>query len=343
MDPEDLALRVEEIKLRREELTHQGKSARTSGRLAVLTVLFSAAAVISGIVFTSGQARSNDAQFKKNVRDTTYNNIVTGMGSPSAAVQTNSMRLLAQYVKDPENFDNPGRQQEGVVNAIQTLAAFIEDKSVDTSSGLTDYESPQPIVLSRAMNQLKLLDSDASLGPHAADISRANLHGISLPFLAPQGPFFAVATDFRRATLNNLNLTKMPTSLRGAFFTCAVLKKAQFGQADVGSADFSGADLTDADLSRVRNLSSVQLRGVTVSTKTRLPEGIEVRGPFWGTGSQKCTNIADEMTGMFSGQGYRAAIPCPLNTQSWGDSLARRRFKGDLGNLVKVCITRSGG
>jgi hypothetical protein len=230
--------------------------------------------------------------------------------------------------------------QQGVVNAIQTLMAFIEDKSSDTSVGLTNYESPQPIVLSRAMVQLQLLVSDPKLGPHVADISRANLHGISLPRLAPQSSFFAVATDFRLANLSDLNLTKKPAFLGNAFFTCANLTRAHLGRADVGATDFSGADLTDADLTQVKNLDAEQLHGVTVSAGTRLPKGITVNGPAWGTGSQKCADMAAQMTGMISGQGYVRSLPCPSDANSWSDSLQRRRFQGNMADLVAVCTAR---
>jgi len=342
VDPEERVFREREFALRRTEMAHARRFALISAVIAVLTVLFSAIAVIGSIRSASSQARSNDAQFRKNVRNTTYNNIVTGLGSSSGAVQVNSMRLLSQYVRDPSNYDTPDRQQDGVINAIQTLAAFIEDKSSDGSHGLTDYESPQPIVLSRAMTQLKQLVSDPRLGSHPTDISRANLHGISLPYLSPQGPFLAVATDFRRATLNHLNLTDSPSSpdLRASFFTCSVLTKARFGDANVSLADFSGADLSGADMAHVQNLDSRQIRGVTVTPKTRLPKGVTVTGPAWGASSRKCADMADQMTGMISGQGYTSRIPCPADTHQWGDGLARRKFKGRLEDLVAVCTAR---
>jgi hypothetical protein len=345
VDPEERAFREREFALRQKELARARRFAYISAGIALLTVLFSAIAVIGSITSASSQARANDAQFRKNVRDTTYNNIVTGLGSASGAVQVNSMRLLAQYVRDRSNYDSVDRQQDGVVNAIQTLAAFIEDKSSVRSQGLTDYESPQPIVLSRAMTQLKQLVSDPDLGSHSTDISRANLHGISLPYLTPQGSLLAVATDFRRATLNNLNLSRSTSEpdLRASFFTCSVLTKARFGDANVSMADFSGADLSDADLSQVKELESRQMRGVTVTSKTRLPKGVTVSGPAWGVSSRKCADVADLMTGMISGQGYTSRIPCPLDTREWSDRLARRKFRGRLEDLIAVCTARAGG
>jgi hypothetical protein len=340
MDANDRAFRMEEMRLRHEELARQQRSSRMNIAIAMLTVIFSAAAVTSGIFFTTRQARSNDAQFKRNVRDTVYNNIVTGLGSSAAAVQVNSMRLLVQYVTDRSNYDDGKRQQEGIVNAIQTLDAFIEDKSLETSNGLTNYESPQPIVLSRAMTQLKILDGDASLGSHSADVSRANLHGISLPYFAPQGAFLAVATDFRLATLHHLDLRKRQASLQGSFFTCSVLNSAHFGNANVDGADFSGADLRAADLAGVTGLTSEQLHGATTDAGTKLPAGAMVSGTSWVPGSRKCADVVDEMTGMLAGQGYFSRVPCPVPPEVWADSPTRRRFKGDMAILGAVCAAR---
>lgn len=343
MDPDERDFKERDLKMREEELFRARRSARINAWIALAAVVFSATAVLYGIKSTSDQARSNDKQFRKNVRDTTYNNIITGLGSSSGAVQVNSMRLLSQYIREPSNYDNRTRQNEGVVNAIQTLVAFIEDKSSDTSKGLTNYESPQPIVLSRAMNQLKLLVSDSSLGSHETDISRANLHGISLATLAPQGPFTAIATDFRRANLKSLDLTKGPANLNSAFFTCANLAGTQFGEANVEATDFSGADLSDADLRRVKNLRSEQLHGVKVSNGTRFPKGISVQGDHPWLTEHKCSDIVDQMTGMISAQGYVDRVPCPLDEQAWTTGVVRERFTGDMKDLVAVCTARISG
>ncbi len=148
------------------------------------------------------QLRASGREFQASSRDSHYSDIVNGLGSPAAAVQTNSMRLLTEFVQDRSNYGSTSAQETGAVDAIQTLMAFIEDKSTTRGFvGLHDYNSPQPIVLSRAATQLVRLESNSDLGAHTADLSRANLHGISLAGLAPTGNLIAEATDFRRATL----------------------------------------------------------------------------------------------------------------------------------------------
>jgi hypothetical protein len=166
------------------------------------------------------------------------------------------------------------------------------------------------------------------------------LHGLDLPGLVPKGSFVAVGTDFRRAILKNLSLktTTAPPDLRYAFFTCATLVNAKFGQANVGEADFSGADLTGADLSNVSNLTAEQLHGAKVTANTLLPAGVHATATPWG--AQKCADITNLMTGMLQGQGYDPATQCPTNVASWGDSLSHRRFKGNVNDLIAVCSGR---
>src|SRR4051812_8976410 len=137
---------------------------------------------------------------------------------------------------------------DGARDAIQVLTAFIEDLSTPTSNGLPDYLSPEPVVVSRAMTQLRKLTSDATLGVHTADISRANLHGISLPNYRPQGALLAVAADFRRANLHGLVLSTDSNSFRRAFLTCTDLSGSTLVNADLQYTDLSGADLRGADL-----------------------------------------------------------------------------------------------
>ena len=121
------------------------------------------------------------------------------------------MWLLREFVEDPKNYRNSRAEQDGARDAIQTLGAFVEDNSsVKGHYALTYFEAPQPIIISRAMFQLRELASNQTLGSHDVDISRGNLHGISLPSFSPRGSFLAVAADFRRANLTGLDLTPQP-------------------------------------------------------------------------------------------------------------------------------------
>ena len=136
-----------------------------------------------------------------------YNEIVTGLASRAAAVQTNSMRGLTEYVNDSSNFPSTQAQRVGAQDAIATLISFIEDESdVNGSSTLNNYQAPQPVVVSRAIQSLKKLVNDASLGRNAADVSRGDFHGVALEGLAPRGTFIAVGADFRRANLKDLTV-----------------------------------------------------------------------------------------------------------------------------------------
>jgi hypothetical protein len=229
---------------------------------------------------------------------------------------------------------------DGARDAIQVLTAFIEDLSTPTSNGLPDYLSPEPVVVSRAMTQLRKLTSDATLGVHTADISRANLHGISLPNYRPQGALLAVAADFRRANLHGLVLSTDSNSFRRAFLTCTDLSGSTLVNADLQYADLSGADLRGADLGHTRNLTSAQLTGAMVNAHTVLPPGVTAATTRWGIHAPKCATSVNQMTGMIAGQGYDPELPCPLDRKSWPTADARKRFTGVVDDLVTVCRRR---
>ncbi len=253
LDPDERAPREGELGAQRRAIT-------ATTVVAILSFLVSAATVAASVFFSIRTLNQSTRQFRQSLeqsaaesrqssRDTQYNTIVTGLSSPAAAVQDNSMWLLREFVQDKSNYPSRATQQRGARDAIQTLGAFIEDNSSITGhSGLSYYESPQPIILSKAMVQLKTLDSDTTLGSHDADVSRGNFHGISLPYFTPHGSFLAVNTDFRRANLRGLDLRAQPAELAEGFFTCANLSNAKFGGADLAGADLTGADLSGARL-----------------------------------------------------------------------------------------------
>ena len=190
------------------------------------------------------------------------------------------------------------------------------------------------------MTQLKKLDSDPVLGVHTTDISRANLHGISLPYFRPHGSLLAVAADFRRADLHGLALQAHQNTFKRAFFTCASLNRANLGDADLQYADLSGADLRGADLSRTQHLKSAQLNGVMVDGRTKLPAGVSATTRPWGYTKPACVTTVNRMTGMIAGQGYDQELMCPRDQQTWQTAAIRKRFTGALDDLIAVCSLR---
>lgn len=151
---------AEERELRLQEFEAQRRTNRFNTRMGFLSLLVSLTAVVGTIVFSTLQLHASSHQFRDGARDTHYNEIVTGLGSSAAAVQTNSMRLLTDFVEQRSNYPSVTAQRQGALDAMQTLAAFIEDQSTARGfSGLSNYTSPQPIVLSRAMDQLKRLST----------------------------------------------------------------------------------------------------------------------------------------------------------------------------------------
>jgi uncharacterized protein YjbI with pentapeptide repeats len=332
LDERELDIRAKELALRQQELrTGRGKRERWTLLISALGVLIAAAA--TGV--SAWQIKSSAEQFQENLtvnqeqfqrdlaagqqqfenslRINEYTDIVNGLSSPAVAVQVNSIRRLAQYVSDPENFRTAEDQQTAGINAVQTLAAFIEDESTKAKgAGLTNYRTPQPIVVSRAISQLTDLLKSESLKAAAVDVSRGNFHGVDLPDLELDGRFIADAADFRRGFVTGWDLTSADNvSLQGAFFTCANLRTSNLGPADVSSADFTGADLGGAILSDVRNLDEEQLRGATIGEQTQLPDGIDLReSPGWGRDSTRCRTLVDNMTSLPAGAEYDSYLPC---------------------------------
>ena len=347
----ELTLKENEFHLKQAEFAQHHKEIRYTRRsfwVALFSIIISAAAsaaaVLASVHIANRASRSNTQQFQLSSRMTYYKNIVDGLGSHSEAVEAGSMRLLTEYIESPGNYANLTDERTGATDGIQTLAAFIEDQSVAESKGLPDFLSPEPIVVPRAMLQIKRLTQDPRLGASATDVSGANLHGISLPGFHPNGRVFAVTTDFRRATLTGFNLTAYPASLQSAFFTCANLTDAAFGKADVQFADFSGADLTGADLSEVQHLTSEQLVGAAVDKATRLPKDVTLATQTWRSVPHMCRRIVNNMTGMLAGQGYDEELPCPTSTEPWpADFPELQRFAGNRSQLAKVCDARAAG
>lgn len=334
---------AEEKALRHEELAQQQRLSLSATVVSAVSILVAAAGVIASILVASHNSREQQRQQARSERISSqqfeYNEIVTGLASRAAAVQTNSMRGLTEYVDDESNFESRRAQRVGVQDAIATLITFIEDESdVDGSSTLSNYQAPQPVVVSRAIQSLKALVNDRSLGRNAADVSRGNFHGVALSGLAPQGRFLAVGADFRRADLEDLTV-RPGASFRFSFLTCARLNDARFKTADLTGADLTGADLTGADLSHVTGLTSQQIHG-SILSGTKLPDGVSRDvATAWGVSSTRCVRIANHMTGMRAGQGF-GSWHCPHTAAQ-----ARRYKDGispemEVADLMKVCRIR---
>lgn len=326
-------------------------------KLTRLTVIVSAIAILATIVLniwtTNRSAEQSDAtnrasteQFRSTSRETYFSNIVAGLGSGSAAVQVTSMRLMTAFVKDVANYDDSvEKRNNGVRDELQTLSAFIRDASGEKTVGLSDYSLPLPIIIDRALGQVRLLVNDSTLGIHDINLDLANLHGMSMEGFKPPGKLSAVGADLRRADLSGADLTSRPASLDGAYFTCANLKGAHLGSATVGNADFFGANLIDADLSAVQGLGPRQLAGAATDGTTRLPPGITPPAvPTVGFDSPSCTVLVDKMTGMEPNMGYAMSMPCPQDVNNWPDAFpVLVRFAGNRQYLVDVCAARTSG
>jgi hypothetical protein len=345
-------LHLSEFEYRKE--LEQSRRGWITPAVSIATALISVGAIIVTLILTQKgyknsaeqfrtQFEQSTREFESRSRDEHYNQIITGLGSDAAAVQANSMRLLTEYVRDPSNFADESEQTAGIHNAIQVLTAFMEDNSsVPGKPGLSNYQSPIPITLSRAMTSLTDMLEDEDLGRNKADISRANLHGAPMPGFAPLGGFLAVAADFRRASMSGLDLRRKPAELQSAFFTCADLTGARFGAADLDNADLTGADLRGANLSRVQNLYADQVNGITVDEATKLPPTVEdPSAPGWGIRSNHCVNLVDNMTGMRGGQGYTPLRPCPKKEKVAKQTDFEPAYpKTLLDDLVEACISR---
>lgn len=299
--------------------------------LTPATVLLSALGIMWSIWDSNVQQKASADQFEQTMRHNAYSDIVSGMASSSVGVQVSSIRSLVQHVRDPANFDGDSALQERAAsNAAQTLTAFIEDEStVHNQEGLTDYRDPQPVVVSRALDQLVELtglrgggedSAEVRFPGTAVDVSRGNFHGVYAPDFAPEGSFLANAADFRAATVTGWDLTGVESPrLSSAFFTCADLQQSDLGEADVTATDFTGANLRGADLSEVSGLTSEQLSGALVGPETDLPPEVQAPPqPGWGIvqndevfgPSPACRYLLDRMTNLLAGSGYSARLPC---------------------------------
>ncbi len=342
-DPSERQLSLPEREFAQRETHHKQviRENRIAAAVSLVALIISAYAIVNTLNDNEKQLRQSTDQYETSTRDDHYNQIISGLDSDAAAVQANSMRLLTEFVAQRRNYESEDEQAKGITNAVQILSAFIEDNStVPGRPGLSSYQSPVPIILSRAMARLEALLEDKDLGIHRADISRANLHGISMGAFKPLGPLLAVATDFRRASLRDLDLDPAGAELTAAFFTCADLTGANFDRANVDNADFSGAILAGADLSRVANLESEQLRGAVVDDDTQLPRGVQPPTSWGEDRGERCYHLVNEMTGIRGGQGYSDVLPCPLTLKAARRIEFEPVFAGDLSDLTRACRMR---
>lgn len=339
----DFEWRGREFKQRDRHNAEHKTLVRWTAFLSTLTIVISLAALSATIIYQERQSRTSTEQFQESLRRDEYGQIVAGLSSSSAAVQDSSMRRLVAYVQRRDNYSNDAAQQEGVENAIQTLAAFIADESVSREqTGLSLYQNPQPIIVPRAMQRLKQLAS-SELGTVVVDVSRADLHGAYLPEFRPSAHILATGADFRRANLSSLNLEadRSPSSLNSAFFTCANLSNARLGAANLAGTDLTGADLSGADLSRVTGLEYSQMHGVTISESTRLPSSVSIRPRRGWIDSDRCYTLVNSMTGMRGAQGYFSSLPCPPKLKEARKMEIEPPWEGGLTDLISACRLRN--
>jgi hypothetical protein len=351
VDPDEKIFKQQELSWREREFGQredlQAKQSRLARRTSLITagsVLVSAAALVTTVVMQERQSRRTAEQTRLNLQRDEYTQIVAGLSSTSVAVQDSSMRRLVAYVQNPANYPSSEARSEGVANAIHTLTAFIIDESIRSRrrAGLNHYQNPQPVIVPRAMQRLKDLTSDPA-GAVVVDIGGADLHGATIRDWRPNAHVVASGADFRRASLSGLDLTaeQVPSSLNSAFFTCANLADAKLGTANLAGADLTGADLTGANLSEVTGLDPEQLSGATITSTTWLPSDLSVlRSPGWGTTSDRCRTIVNDMTGMRGAQGYTDRLPCPTTPEEVGDLDIEPAWRGEPEDLANVCRLR---
>ena len=313
-----------------------------------VTILLSALGLVVTILVSQSQLRSSARQFERTIAQNQYSDIVAGLDSPSVGVQVNSLRRLVQFVSDRANFDDPAEADDAVLNAAQTLMAFIQDESTSPGvEGLGDYRDPQPIVVSRALNELRRLVRTTDLRV-ALDLSRGDFHGIDVADLRPGGSFFASGADFRMATATGWDLSGATSvNLGSAFFTCANLQTSDLGSAYLGGADLTGANLRGADLGEVRGLTSEQISGAVVGERTILPDGVRTPTRAWGwqegpeggwTPTAQCSAAVESMTRLPSGTGFSSRLPCPGRGRgSFPPALAAPEREA----IARVCALRA--
>lgn len=322
--------------LREREIDQNRRLANRSTVVSGLSVLVATAAIVWSVLSTSANGRES-------TRQATYHDLISGLGSTSAAVQTGSMRTLVEYVRDEGNYaGDSAKQQRGAEDAMAILRSFIEDESIPVGrGGLADYQSPQPLVVPEALRSIKAIAENRAFRPIAVDVSRGNFHGVSFANFSPLGGFLAVGADFRRANLSHLDLEKHGADLRYAFFTCANLSDAKLGATSMMGTDLTGADLSGADLSNVTGLTTQQLHGATASKDTKLPKGVRISGNQWGSTSSSCSTLVNHMTAMRAGQGF-GGWHCPttrLAAKAYRDGINPAEHVHD---LIAVCRARLG-
>jgi len=347
----DIAQRALEAEKTQKYNEKQLNYTRFSLAITLISVLLATAisslAIKTSLDSSEEANRNNTEQFAANSRMTYFKNIVDGLASNSAAVQVTSMRLLTEYVNDSTNYEgNAGKQRDGARDALQTLSAFVQDKSADRSKGLPDYRVDIPLIVDRAVSQMDSIASNRAFGSPIIDMNEADLHGRYMVDFAPSGKLSAPGIDLRRGTLTNMDLTSAEADLSGGFFTCAALQNAKFGAAYLQNADFTGADLAGADLRNVRDLHANQLHGANLQN-AQLSDGLkqelasDVTTP-WRTDSARCTNTVNQMTGMLAGQGYAETIPCPTSKETWPPEPSRLadqlQFRDE---IIVVCASRN--
>ena len=352
MNPDEKDFKERELEWRAREFLQrddlQERQARLARRTSLITagsVLLSAVALVTTVVMQERQSQRAAEQTRLNLQRDEYAQIVSGLSSSSVAVQDSSMRRLVTYVQNPANYPSSEARAEGVANAIHTLTAFIIDESIRSRRrpGLNPYQNPQPIIVPRAMQRLTDLTSDPE-GAVVVDVGGSDLHGATIRDWRPTAHVVASGADFRRATLSGLDLTaeQVPSSLNSAFFTCATLTDAKLGNANLAGADLTGADLTGANLSQVTGLEPEQLSGATITSTTWLPRGVSVpRSSGWGTTSDQCRTIVNDMTGMRGAQGYTSRLPCPTRAEAVKVMDIEPPWKGDPQDLASVCSLRA--
>src|SRR6478672_6595096 len=135
-----------EISLREREIAQNRRSANRSTLVSGLSVLVAVVAIVWSVWSTSASGRES-------ARQATYHDLVAGLCSQYAAVQTGSMRTLVEYDSDEENYaGDSDKQQTGAEDAVAILRAFIQDQSRPVGrGGLSDYQSPQPLIVPEAL------------------------------------------------------------------------------------------------------------------------------------------------------------------------------------------------
>ena len=346
MDLDEIKYRERDFELRVGEFKQRDRHHEDQRRAVYLTGVATFLGILVTVFVATATIVAQSRQFDASLRTNEYNGIVAGLASDATAVQDSSMRRLVDYVQDADNYDSEDRQEQGYRNAMQTLTAFIVDESTSSgATGLGSYQDPQPIIVPRAMSHLRTLTQN-TLGAVTIDFAGADLHGASLPGFAPLAHVWAPGVDFRRASLDGLNLEAdgSPSTLQSAFFTCASLVSAKLGNAALDGADLTGADLRNADLSQVTGLTKEQLNGAWIGPATRLPLGLAVKPhEGWrGTDPDRCYDMVNDMTGMRGSQGYYSELPCPTSMAAAKSMDLDPAWRRPLSDLVEACKLRAG-